>query len=207
MCPRSKALSEQMKAKSRKAILAAALDLFARRGFTRTTTEQIAAKAGVSKGLIFTHFPTKQDILLAIFDAELHRLSPRMFELDNVEPSRANFVALIDRWFDLLKTEPLLIRLTLQLNLDDEYRKIIQKKGKEYMDHYLGGVRRLLARLGSKDPTIDTFLISVMFDGLAANYFVAPKLFKIEAVKDRFVKMMMASWGKTNRRLTLADGR
>ena len=60
MSPRSKALSEQMKAKSRSAIFSAALELFAKKGFSSTTADEIARKAKVSKGLIFSHFSTKK---------------------------------------------------------------------------------------------------------------------------------------------------
>jgi len=43
----------------RKAIVDAALPLFARKGFGATTTKQIAEAAGISEALLFKHFPTK----------------------------------------------------------------------------------------------------------------------------------------------------
>lgn len=49
----------------RRRILEAALDLFARNGFHRTSTRQIARAAGVAEGTIFNHFPTKKDLLVA----------------------------------------------------------------------------------------------------------------------------------------------
>ena len=53
-------------AASRQAILDAALLLFAEHGFAATSTRRIARDAGVSEGLIFHHFPTKQQLLLGI---------------------------------------------------------------------------------------------------------------------------------------------
>jgi AcrR family transcriptional regulator len=47
-------------------ILAAAERLFAERGFDRTSTALIAAEARVPQGLIFYHFKTKMDLLLAV---------------------------------------------------------------------------------------------------------------------------------------------
>jgi AcrR family transcriptional regulator len=44
----------------RKAIVAAAVPLFARNGFAGTTTRELAAAAGVSEALLFRHFPSKQ---------------------------------------------------------------------------------------------------------------------------------------------------
>ena len=39
-----------------------ALDFFSRKGFSGTTTKEIAAAAGVTEAIIFRHFPTKQDL-------------------------------------------------------------------------------------------------------------------------------------------------
>jgi AcrR family transcriptional regulator len=53
-------------------ILEAAERLFAERGFDRTSTASIAAAASVPHGLIFYHFKTKMDLLLAVVrDREL----------------------------------------------------------------------------------------------------------------------------------------
>jgi TetR/AcrR family transcriptional regulator, transcriptional repressor of aconitase len=46
----------------RKAIVEAAVPLFARNGFTGTTTRELAAAAGVSEALLFRHFPSKQSL-------------------------------------------------------------------------------------------------------------------------------------------------
>ena len=46
----------------RKAIVTAALPLFARKGFAGTTTRELAAAAGVSEALLFRHFPSKQSL-------------------------------------------------------------------------------------------------------------------------------------------------
>lgn len=51
---------------ARAAILEAAMDLMARQGFSRTTLDEIAAAAGVSKGAIYWHFKGKDDLLAAI---------------------------------------------------------------------------------------------------------------------------------------------
>ncbi len=49
-------------------ILAAALEVFSERGFHGTRTRDLAERAGVSEALVFSHFPTKQALILAILD-------------------------------------------------------------------------------------------------------------------------------------------
>jgi AcrR family transcriptional regulator len=60
----------QNKEKTRKAILRAALDLFAEKGFYRTTTKAIARKAGIAEGTLFNYFETKEDLALYFFEEE-----------------------------------------------------------------------------------------------------------------------------------------
>ena len=55
----------------RERIIEAALDLFAAKGFDRTSTKEIARAAGVAEGLIFHHFDNKESLLAALF--ETHR--------------------------------------------------------------------------------------------------------------------------------------
>jgi TetR/AcrR family acrAB operon transcriptional repressor len=52
-------------AKTRDECLAAAIAVFARRGYQRTTMDEIAAAAGVTKGALYWHYRTKEDFLIA----------------------------------------------------------------------------------------------------------------------------------------------
>lgn len=52
----------------RQQIVETALRLFAEHGFDGTSTRKIAQAADISEGLIFHYFPTKNDLLNAIFE-------------------------------------------------------------------------------------------------------------------------------------------
>ncbi len=47
-------------------LIAAALDLFVERGFAATRVEDVAVRAGVSKGTLFLYFPTKAELFKAV---------------------------------------------------------------------------------------------------------------------------------------------
>lgn len=47
-------------------LLAAALALFVEKGFAATRTEEVAQRAGVSKGTLFLYFPSKEDLFKAV---------------------------------------------------------------------------------------------------------------------------------------------
>ncbi len=58
-------------------LLDAALALFVEKGFAATRTEEVAARAGVSKGTLYLYYPSKEDLLKAVIS---HSLSARIAE-------------------------------------------------------------------------------------------------------------------------------
>lgn len=67
--PRHRMTSDQR----RKAIVDAAVQLFAQNGFRGTTTRQIAHAVGVSEPVLYMHFQTKRDLYNAIIENMAHK--------------------------------------------------------------------------------------------------------------------------------------
>jgi len=66
MSPRSKELSEEMRAKSRGVLIAAARRLFAQKGYFKCRISDIAREAEMSQGNMYWYFSTKEGLLKAI---------------------------------------------------------------------------------------------------------------------------------------------
>jgi AcrR family transcriptional regulator len=71
----------EKKAATRAAILDAATSLFAERGFSAVTTAEIAASAEISHGLIFAHFTTRDDLVIAVTGRFGQLLGKRLHDL------------------------------------------------------------------------------------------------------------------------------
>ncbi len=63
--------------KKQQQILLAALNLFSDKGFDRTTTADIAQRAGVAEGTVYKRYKTKQELLNAIMTLFVTRVVPR----------------------------------------------------------------------------------------------------------------------------------
>jgi AcrR family transcriptional regulator len=78
----------------RKAIVRAAVPLFARKGFTGTTTRELAEAAGISEALLFKHFPSKQSLY-----REIRQLGcegdPALETLAILPPSTATLIRML----------------------------------------------------------------------------------------------------------------
>lgn len=74
-------------------LLAAALDLFVEKGFAATRSEEVARRAGVSKGTLFLYFATKEDLFKAVVRENISGLYPEWStELDNFAGSSAELL-------------------------------------------------------------------------------------------------------------------
>ena len=82
-------------ARNRRSVIDAARDAFARHGVT-ASLDDVARAAGVGPGTLYRHFPSRDDLILAVIDdglADLHRLGVEL--LDETDP-----LAAVNRWLD-----------------------------------------------------------------------------------------------------------
>jgi AcrR family transcriptional regulator len=93
MSPRSSAKFEEMREEKKALIMNTALEHFSNVGYHATTITHIARHAGISKGLMYNYFKSKEDLLTAIMNrsvAEIYEyfnpdhdshLTPEEFEM------------------------------------------------------------------------------------------------------------------------------
>jgi TetR/AcrR family transcriptional regulator, cholesterol catabolism regulator len=90
----------------RQALIAAAAQLFHRKGYDATSTREIAALVGMQPGSPFYHFGNKQDLLLAVMVEGMRQASERQraacARLSGQESARERLRVLIRNQFDVL---------------------------------------------------------------------------------------------------------
>src|SRR5688572_1598461 len=69
------------KVAKRRAILEAAVETFARRGFFKSRTREIARAAGVAEGTIYLYFEGKDDLLLTAFREKVSEFCDAVYSL------------------------------------------------------------------------------------------------------------------------------
>ncbi len=123
-------------AERRDAILNAALDEFASRGFAATRLDDIATRAGVAKGTIYLHFKDKESLFLELVRTEI---VPRVQQLGGAMPEAVPTRAVFEGFVQMFVREVLptrradIIRLVITegRNLpalaEFYYREVIQR--------------------------------------------------------------------------------
>jgi TetR/AcrR family transcriptional regulator, regulator of autoinduction and epiphytic fitness len=95
----------------RAAILAAALDLFAKYGYRRTSMDDVARAAGIAKGTVYLHFPGKRELFRAGCEAVLADVLGKVEAVRTKSgPVRERVLALLEAKFahlhDLVGSSP-----------------------------------------------------------------------------------------------------
>jgi AcrR family transcriptional regulator len=109
---------QRKSAELRERLFRAALTLFAKKGFTETTVEDITEAADLGKGTFFNYFPSKEHVLMAFGELQLGKLEVTVREArESNQPMRDVFRALVLRMTEEPIRNPSIIRALLQANL------------------------------------------------------------------------------------------
>jgi AcrR family transcriptional regulator len=88
-------------------ILTAALECFRQRGFAATRLEDVAARAGVTKGTIYLYYPSKEELFKAVIRGELMPNIERLeAALDEQGPAAAMLEQLMMVWSEVVVSSP-----------------------------------------------------------------------------------------------------
>lgn len=108
-------LRERNKAEKLGRIRRAARELFIEKGYDQTTTREIARRADVALGTLFTYAADKRDLLFLIFNDELERLAEEAFGGIPAElPLVDQFAAAFRRFYVFFARQPDLSRFMLR---------------------------------------------------------------------------------------------
>src|ERR1700687_971591 len=100
MSPRGPAANQELRESARKKILEGSLRVFARKGFHAASMEAIAEGSGVSKGLPYKYFQSKEDLLAEALNERLDHLDELGTTIRSISDPRERLVAWVDGILD-----------------------------------------------------------------------------------------------------------
>ncbi|HCY75912.1 MAG: TetR/AcrR family transcriptional regulator [Ignavibacterium sp.] len=190
MSPRTKIQFEEIRQKSRENIEKIALELFASKGYHATSISQIAEKAGISKGLLYNYFESKEQLLNSIIMKVYDELMKIVGMNDNL-PADKQIEQMIIQTIEHLKKNITFWRLYLFLIHQSEVQKQLKELYNKMRIDYMDFVIKLFSEIGSKNPDMDALLLGTMFDGIALNYVTVPEDYPIDELKNYLIEVFV----------------
>lgn len=171
MCPRKREDNEIIREERRRSILEVALRLFANRGYESTSISQIAKEAGISKGLIYTYFESKEALLKSLV-LDLNEMERDFWEeIQDTDP-KVMLRNIFEVYFKTLVNNKDKLRLITALTFQIEKFDFIQDLASQKMSAYLHLFEELLAKIGYPDAKNEALLIGALMDGIATQFLV-----------------------------------
>jgi AcrR family transcriptional regulator len=111
-------------------LLRAAQDVFVAQGFHAAAMDDIADRAGVSKPVLYQHFPGKRELYLALLEEQVDHLAERVGDaMATTDDNRERVDAAVGAYFDFIDAEGEAFRLVFESDLrnDGDVRSIVDR--------------------------------------------------------------------------------
>jgi|SRR5947209_926282 len=122
--PRKRLSAEDRRA----AILDAAIEVFGDRGFHASSIDEIATSAGISKALIYEHFPSKRELHVSLLERSAHDIFGRLARsADTSEPGQIRLRKGVDAFLEWAERHPGAFRLLFRDALEADVAEVIER--------------------------------------------------------------------------------
>jgi AcrR family transcriptional regulator len=157
-------------------LLRAAQDVFVAQGFHAAAMDDIADRAGVSKPVLYQHFPGKRELYLALLEQQVDELTDRVRQaMDGTEDNRTRVDGAVGAYFDFIDADGEAFRLVFESDLrnDPDVRRLADRGARACIE----AIAEVIAVETGADPE-RALLLSAGMTGLAetsARWWLASK--------------------------------
>lgn len=164
-------LKEKQRKEREELILQKAEEVFQENGYYEASMDEIAARVGIAKGTIYTHFPGKEELVVAIFNRNMQKFLDGVEAIRATEQTpRAKLEAILQFIYTGLYTRQTHL-LSIMYNGVDLKRMIVEKSGcvRDLWGSLVAHISQLLEEgkaMGEFDSAIPTKVMLFSFFSL-----------------------------------------
>jgi TetR/AcrR family fatty acid metabolism transcriptional regulator len=195
------AVTRGEKVDKRDALLRAAIETFAARGFFNAQVADVARTAGVAAGTVYLYFRGKDDLLISIFEKTMKEaIAAGRDSIDGLSDPLAQLRAIARLHLDRMSRDRDLA-IVFQVELRQS-TKFMERFSATHLREYLGIIRDVIARgqsLGifrkTLNPTLAAKLLFGMLDEMATNWILSRRKYSLVADADAIVDLFVRGVG------------
>ena len=186
---RSEQLNREMREASRRRILEAALRLFAAHGYAGTSIRMIAESAGISVGLLYNYFPSKADLLHALFEESMRDVQASFASAEAAKTPSERIERLVRSAFEILDANRDFWRTSYGVRMQPAVAAGPGKRLRTWTMTIQSTLARYLAEAGSRQPEVDAALLFALIDGASQHYVLDPKGYPLDDVATGIIEL------------------
>ena len=186
--PRTSKQFETIRSERREAILEAALHVFAEDGYHSASISKVSKAAGISKGLMYNYFESKEELLKILIGSLLDEENARAVKVLQKPMNDDTLIELIKLTSEIMKKNPLQWKLYFNMINQPQVMEIVKEK---YSSEHALGMHKLLEYFkqnGAEDPLSELHYFSSTILGLKVSYLMDPVNFPIDEIEKRIIR-------------------
>jgi len=167
----------------RKEIFDAATELFSKSGYHGVSVDAIAKKAGISKGNLYWHFKSKQEIFLQLLEyLALPLFTPLQQLLEEDLLPRAKLCAMSRACLETADANPEIVRFAWQIAAQPELKEMFTSEYTEWMDPFIDKLTPLFVAIGEKNAENVAQFYALTLDAFMGMTVMMPEAFDKEKI-------------------------
>ena len=190
MSPRTEKQFAAIRSEKGSHIMETALRLFASNGFESTSVSLIAIEAGISKGLMYNYFESKEDLLRKIILRGLGQFMEYLNIEDENNVQKQELIKFIDGNLLVLKQQSDFYKLYFSLSFQPAVFAILEKDMMIIFEQLFGVITNYYTQKGEKNPYVKTRYLLAVFDGIGMHYVTDTENFPLDGVRDMIVDLL-----------------
>jgi len=168
-------------------ILETATNLFAKHGFEKTSVAAICEQAQVSKGLVYHHFTSKDEILIAIYEQSTEEMV-KLGLGDTTVPPSEKLKELISQVFLQLENNKQWYQFNLNIMFQPSTKKMLQAQIKKRAALLFTAVKSIFNKIDATNSELLSYVFIAEIDGIALSYLSSFENYPIKAMKSQLLK-------------------
>ena len=166
MSPRTQQQFEEMRDSRRLQIMETALKLFATEGYGHCSISMLAKDAGISKGLMYNYYDSKEALLEAIIEHGLDEIM-ELFDPDHDGVlSSEELVQFIRDVFSTMRNHHSYWVLFISVIMQPRVKELLYNKPIiQYIEQFMSMLLVYFEKKGFKDPDLEMFTLSALIEG------------------------------------------
>lgn len=185
--PRTEEQFGEIREQKMNLIMKTALELFANEGFYPTSISRIATKAGISKGLMYNYFESKEELILAIIGHGISTLTTSFDPDKDGFLTEEEFEFHINENFRILQENLDYWKLYFAIMMQPAVFKLVRDKYSHFLPPFRQAISEYFGRKGISNPEYEADYFDSVLDGIFLNYVMNPETFPLEKMKEMII--------------------
>ena len=191
--PRTAEQFKEIRTDRKKAILDAALHVFSEQGYHNTSIIEVSKKAGISKGLIYNYFDSKEELLDILLGSFLDDEMSAVKKVLKKPLTGFTMIEFIKLNTQILKAKLKQWKLYFSLVTQPEVIKILQDRFSEENIFITQKIMEFFKQKGDKNSEMTFTLFSTTIVGLKMSYIMDSENYPIEKIEELIIKQFITS--------------